>query len=192
MPVSCRVHAGVNEAARLLAQRSLNSRAEASPPGPGLASGACRAGGFGIGIGTGIGAGLLQNTIQALLSDDTLRATLSLFLVGFPLKISGLADFVCCLCKCSSFPFLLNSPTPLPSLIGDHIPLIIIFLLLGRAPRNSALNATMGPWSQLPWSCVLLSTFITPSLGAVITARPGSASVVVVPELPGACRAVIS
>ncbi|RYP60671.1 hypothetical protein DL771_010425 [Monosporascus sp. 5C6A] len=50
----------------------------------------------------------------------------------------------------------------------------------------------MGPWSQLSWNCVLLSTFITPSLGAVITARPGSASVVVVPELPGACRAVIS
>lgn len=50
----------------------------------------------------------------------------------------------------------------------------------------------MGPWSQLSWSCVLLSTFITPSLGAVITERPGSANVVVVPELPGACRAVVS
>ncbi|KAF1939360.1 hypothetical protein EJ02DRAFT_504870 [Clathrospora elynae] len=50
----------------------------------------------------------------------------------------------------------------------------------------------MGPWSQLSWSCALLSTFVTPSLGAVITARPGSASVVVVPEIPGACRAAIS
>ncbi|EUC34079.1 glycoside hydrolase family 18 protein [Bipolaris zeicola 26-R-13] len=46
--------------------------------------------------------------------------------------------------------------------------------------------------SQLSWSCVLLSTLITPSLGAVITARPGSASAVTVPEIPGACRAVIS
>ncbi|KAF1922183.1 glycoside hydrolase family 18 protein, partial [Didymella exigua CBS 183.55] len=38
----------------------------------------------------------------------------------------------------------------------------------------------------------LLSTFITPSLGGVITARPGSASAIVVPELPGACRAPVS
>ncbi|OHF04585.1 hypothetical protein CORC01_00056 [Colletotrichum orchidophilum] len=50
----------------------------------------------------------------------------------------------------------------------------------------------MGPWSYLSWSCVLLSTFITPSLGAAITARPGSASSVVVPELPNTCRADIS
>ncbi|ENH99491.1 glycoside hydrolase family 18 protein [Bipolaris maydis ATCC 48331] len=50
----------------------------------------------------------------------------------------------------------------------------------------------MGLWSQFPWSCVLLSTLITPSLGAVITARPGSAGAVKVPEIPGACRAVIS
>ncbi|RYP22768.1 hypothetical protein DL765_001477 [Monosporascus sp. GIB2] len=50
----------------------------------------------------------------------------------------------------------------------------------------------MGPWSQLLWNYMLLSTFITPSLGAVITARPGSASVIAVPELPSACRAVIS
>jgi hypothetical protein len=122
----------------------------------------------------------------------TISALLSLFLVGFSLRISGLADFVDCLYKCSFFPFILNSIHPHPSLIGDHIPLNIYFLLPARALKTSALHATMGPWSQLSWSCVLLYTFITPSLGAVITARPGSASVVVVPELPGACRAVTS
>lgn len=158
------------------------------------ASGACRARarGFGIGIGTGIGAGLLENTIQGLLSNDTLCATLFRFLVGFPLKISGLADFVCCLCKCSFFLSFSTSNPPSLSHWGPH-SFDYHFLLLGRAPKNSALKSTMGPWSQLSWSCVLLSiNFITPSLGAVITARAGSASVAVVPELPGACRAVIS
>jgi hypothetical protein len=122
----------------------------------------------------------------------TISALLSLFLAGFPLRISGLAAFVDCLYKCSFFPFILNFTNPHPSLIGDHIPLNFLFTLLGRALKNSALHAIMRPWSQLSWSCVLLYNIITPSLGAVITARPGSASVVVVPELPGACRAVTS
>ncbi|KAK2597436.1 hypothetical protein QQS21_005984 [Conoideocrella luteorostrata] len=48
----------------------------------------------------------------------------------------------------------------------------------------------MGPWYRLSWSFVHLYTLITPSLGAVITARHGSVDVL--PELPDACRAVVS
>ncbi|KDN71453.1 putative oviduct-specific glycoprotein [Colletotrichum sublineola] len=48
----------------------------------------------------------------------------------------------------------------------------------------------MGPWSQVSWSCMLLSTFVTPCLSAVITARPSSAEVL--PEFPNACRALVS
>lgn len=85
-----------------------------------------------------------------------------------------------------------NNIVPLHSLSGNHIHLVSILSLLGRAPTDSGLHVTMGLWSQLSWSCVLLSTFITPSLGGVITTRPGSARAIVVPDLPGVCRAVIS
>jgi hypothetical protein len=93
---------------------------------------------------------LLQNTIDALLSDDTLRPSTSLFPVGFLLMTYGLADFVPMLPLPTLFLFPLSAlQDPHHSLSGNHIPLVSI-LFFDYGPSSHRLESTRKYGTMVP------------------------------------------